>query len=404
MECSQQIYEDAKYLINYTCSFDYASSRLNDMERSFNDKNQSWALEQLKDGSWGPCYDFWFNKVGYMIIPLGQLLGEDKPPKYPLRFVYNITQSWSHMREYWDSILITDILNEENNPINNRQELGGQTGTWHQLIFKSYYRDYISKYANEIGFNITEAFATQYTEYFIGNHSVAQDHSTGMWGERFVNRTHTQVLAQTQSKPSGVASMRMSCALEYIVCGSDLSMTFHTVSYNKGHVPNLDLTLYTIRTMRENRYPYGWLTADGELNNHNSYDIAKILMYGYQQNALVLGDQESNLWQIQCEDLLNFAINNTISMDENHCFVMNSFYTSLYDAYYFGAQALNTFQYFAPTTTDLFWDVNQNISYPSNQTVCCDTTKCLESTGIPLAQSEAAFEALQVGCPQCSPL
>lgn len=154
MECSQQIYEDAKYLINYTCSFDYASSRLNDMERSFNDKNQSWALEQLKDGSWGPCYDFWFNKVGYMIIPLGQLLGEDKPPKYPLRFVYNITQSWSHMREYWDSILITDILNEENNPINNRQELGGQTGTWHQLIFKSYYRDYISKYANEIGFNI----------------------------------------------------------------------------------------------------------------------------------------------------------------------------------------------------------------------------------------------------------
>jgi len=396
MECSQQIYEDAKYLINYTCSFDYAYRRLADLESSLSDKNQSWARDQQTDGSWGPCYDFWFNKVGYMIGPLGQLMEADKPPKYPLRFVYNISQSWYRMRDYWNSILTTDILNEALPPVNNREELGGQTGTWHQLVFKSYYREYISKYSQEIGFNITDEFASYYSDYFIGEESVAQDTKTGMWGERFVNRTAI-VFESPSVQP-------LSCFTEEIVCGSDLSMTFHTVSYNRGHTPYLDRTLYTVRNMRDNRYPYGWLTAEGDLNNHNSYDVAKILMYGYEENAIELGDNESILWQYQCEDMLNFAVNNSISMDENHCFVMNSFYTSLSDAYYFGAQALSTLQYFASSPADLFWDVEKNVSYPANQTVCCDVTNCLENTGIPLTESMAAFEVLQGGCPQCSPL
>ena len=395
MECSQQIYEDAKYLINYTCSFDYASHRLDDLKISLHDKNQSWAGDQQMDGSWGPCYDFWFNKVGYMITPLGKLMEDDEPPKYPLRFVYNISQSWPRMRDYFNTILGTDILNEALPPVNNRQELGGQTGVWHQLVFKSYFRDYISKYSEQIGFNITDDFAAQYTEYFIGVGSVAQDRATGMWGERFVNRTEPTV---------DLRPVELDCTLEEIVCGPDLSMTFHTISYNKGHTPYLDRSLYTIRNMREQRYPYGWLTAEGDLNNHNSYDIAKILMYGYQEAAIELGDDESILWQFQCEDMLNFAINNTLSMDENHCFVMNPFYTSLSDAYYFGAQALTTFQYFAPSPADLFWDVQKNVSYPLNQTVCCDATKCLEDSGISLAESESAFQALQNGCPQCSPL
>ena len=412
MECSQQIYEDAKYLINYTCSFDYAARRLDDLQASMGDKDQAWALEQQSDGSWGPCYDFWFNKVGYMIVPLGDLLERDEPPDYPLHFVFNISRSWPRMKQYWNSILVTDILNEALPPVNNREELGGQTGTWHQLVFKSYYREYISKYAKELGFNITDDFAKQYTEYFIGDNSVAQDKSTGMWGERFINRAASAetpvpipvsgIEQETEGLELGFEYM--SCLSPGVVCGPDLSMTFHTVSYNKGHTPNLDRTLYTIRNMREKRYPYGWLTADGDLNNHNSYDIAKILMYGYQEGAIVLGDDESILWQYQCEDMLNFAVNSSISMDEDHCFVMNSFYTSLADAYYFGAQALVTFQYFGTSPDDLFWDMARNVSYPSNQTVCCDATRCLVESGIPLAQSEAAFESLQNGCSQCSPL
>ena len=147
--------------------------------------------------------------------------------------------------------------------------------------------------------------------------------------------------------------------------------------------------------MRENRYPYGWLTAEGDLNNHNSYDIAKILMYGYQEGALLLGDEESILWQYQCEDMLNFAINDTLSMDQDHCFVMNPFFTSLADAFYYGAQALSTFQYFGDSPSALFWDAAQNVSYPVNQTVCCDVTQCLVDTGIPLSDSSAAFEVLQ---------
>ena len=78
---------------------------------------------------------------------------------------------------------------------------------------------------------------------------------------------------------------------------------------------------------------------------------------------------------------------------------MNEFYTSLQDAYYFGAAALNMFDYWVSEPSTIYWldGTAPPDSWKANRTVCCDITKCLENTHLPPSVANPSFEVLQKG-------
>ena len=74
MACSQQIFEEALWGVNYTCNAGWTASRVADLAVSLLDDDQAWAAEQQQEGGfWGPCYKTWFNRVAMLIDSVGQL-------------------------------------------------------------------------------------------------------------------------------------------------------------------------------------------------------------------------------------------------------------------------------------------------------------------------------------------
>ena len=57
---------------------------------------------------------------------------------------------------------------------------------------------------------------------------------------------------------------------------SDLSITFHIVSYRNGKVDRKVAIDEHLLASKYEDYPYGWF-KDGRMSNHNNYDVVKIL-------------------------------------------------------------------------------------------------------------------------------
>lgn len=376
MACSQQIYSEAKWAVNYTADFGFARSRMDDLGASLANSSQGWAEEQQPEGGyWGPCYHKWFNRVGAMIDAVGALQAADRAPDYPITFVHNLTEpeGAAGIIAYYRSVLHTDLANASAPAVNHREELGAVTGTFHQLAWKSAYREWMARH--EVGFNFSDAWVAAYTAFVDSDEM--QDPATGMWGEVFANGSAPAVRAP------------------------DVSMTFHTVHYRDGKTPHLAQTMRTLRAIKTHRYAYGWLTAFGHLNSHNSYDIATCLKYAVEQGAVA--GAELDAWADECEEMVEFAVSSPVSVNRTTgCFQPNAFYTSLSGAYYFGASALVRLGYFGQAAP--FWAPpgRPAPSWPGNQTTCCTLTRCLERTGLQDNTAVAAFERLASGCPACA--
>jgi hypothetical protein len=372
--CSAQILSEALFLVNYTAKWDAAEARMVDLSKSIAEAragvDQSWAAEQQPDGGyWGPCLRYWFGRVDATISGINLLQASGAGPKFRITFLENVTAppDARGIIDYYESVLTTDIAGAVE-PINHREELGAVTGAFHQLAFKGYLRDWLK--THDAGFTLDDAWVAAYTAFV--DSPRFRDLGSGMWGERYVNGTS-------------------------LVLAPDLSLTYHAVTYRKGHVPLLTETLHTVRVMRPHRYPYGWLTAFGHLVNHNTMDIAKIVRDGYKLGAVPAAEQM--LWTGQFAEMLEFALSDPLSVAPGtHCFVFNPFYDSLGSAYYFGVAALAAIDYFSPAGS-VFW--NATASFPRNATVCCEITHCLEKSGAKDADSIAAAQVLQSVCPTC---
>ena len=245
MACSQQIFEEALWGVNYTCNAGWTASRVADLAVSLLDDDQAWAAEQQqKGGFWGPCYKTWFNRVAMLIDSVGQLQSKQAPPRFPITFMRNLTDA-EQLRSYYTDVGTTDVLYAWRNgakgdlcdvdltqstfatppPINRREELGAVTGTMHQLVWKSYLVDWVNSF--DVGFKITPDFVAAYTDFFLDD---MQNRASGMWGERFVNTT------RQEDAPARIGTLP-PCAPPALICPPDMSITYHTVSYRKGHVP-----------------------------------------------------------------------------------------------------------------------------------------------------------------------
>ena len=83
----------------------------------------------------------------------------------------------------------------------------------------------------------------------------------------------------------------------------DRSITFHTITYLKGKVSDLDKVLATTLAIKDLDFPMGWLYK-GQYWNHNNLDVVGILQYSWpyasaaQKKALAIELNKMVHWMV----------------------------------------------------------------------------------------------------------
>ena len=58
-----------------TADFSFVEERIQALEHSLLNTSQSWAALQVPEGGyWGPGFGTWYNRVSYMVGPIGDLM------------------------------------------------------------------------------------------------------------------------------------------------------------------------------------------------------------------------------------------------------------------------------------------------------------------------------------------
>ena len=360
LQCSKQIYLEAKWLHRYTAHWDDLVDKLDRLEVSFEDRDQSFATEQLPTtGFWGTCYEAHFMRVGATIDALSGLFSRGHEPRYRLRVDGPLSTGKKLLVRLQD-LLISDIANTG---VNNRAELSSLLTSISQGVFKHYIRQGM---VEQIDFRSDSTLETM-SEAFRFFLSGAQDRDTGYWGAWYLvdGKVHKTV---------------------------DLSMTYHIVSYTKGkgiaHWPQLIATTFAIEP---ETYPYGW-RHKGRYNNHHNYDVAKIYKYGWPY----MNREQLTKASSQVASMLEWSLSNTVQPDGS--FIHDpTFSDSLADEYYFGVSFFDVVGYWNPERQ--FW--TEDKTSDDTTALCCKIRDRIDELGLSGWAADGAKQKLERNCGEC---
>jgi hypothetical protein len=126
----------------------------------------------------------------------------------------------------------------------------------------------------------------------------------------------------------------------------DLSLTFHMARYLEGRIGHWPRLIDTLLSMRDGRYPHGWLDAGG-MTSHNNYDVAVLMHLGWPQ---MRADQRLRAGR-ELDRLLDWCLATAITDDGS--LVARAVAEALPESYYFTIAFLDTVGYFDPAKR--FW-------------------------------------------------
>ncbi|MBV8120416.1 MAG: hypothetical protein JO081_10845 [Alphaproteobacteria bacterium] len=126
----------------------------------------------------------------------------------------------------------------------------------------------------------------------------------------------------------------------------DLSMTFHMARYLDGRIGHWQRLIDTLLAIRDDRYPNGWLDAEG-MTSHNNYDVAVLFSLGWQQ---LRADQRRRAQQ-QLDHLLRWCLGTAVTPDG--AVAARAVGEALPESYYFTIAFLDTVGFFNPAKR--FW-------------------------------------------------
>lgn len=358
MAASDQKMIECKWLLQYTADWEKLDSKLDDFASSLKNPDQAWAEKQVAtDGSWGPCYDQWFLKVDAMIDAVNTLADAGQAPEYPFAFMAPIATP-DKMIAWLDGQKTTKIFDDG---LDRRDALGAVAAALSQMCFKSEIRDYFK--ANVKGFDLTDDYISAYKTWL----DDWQDDQSGYWGGWF------------DTKDQGVLK------------SSDLSLTFHNISYQYGKVDLWTQIFNTTLAIRDDAYPFGW-KHNGDFNNHNNYDVTKIFDLGWSK----VDGTTQNAASRDIALVLHWCL--TKSMTPDGGFIDDpTFYNSVGAAYYYGVSFLDQAGYFG--TTAPFWT---DKPFPDGPALCCKIQKKIKSEGLDDDEAKAALEKLVDACGNCT--
>src|SRR6516165_1237624 len=186
MECSNEIYLEAKWLHRYTAEWDRLEKRLDDLEKSLGQRDQEFATRQApQTGLWGACYEHAFFKLEATFLALIQLAAMDEAPALPIHLPPPFDKRATAL-VHFRSLLMSDIANTG---VDDRGELGN-LGT---VLSLAYFKDYIQDFLNNRVVGLprnqggpgakTEEYRRKFSKYVVH----WQDPISGYWGPWYLS-------------------------------------------------------------------------------------------------------------------------------------------------------------------------------------------------------------------------
>ncbi|MDX1434163.1 MAG: hypothetical protein R3286_17100 [Gammaproteobacteria bacterium] len=359
LHCSQQMFLEAKWLHRYTAHWGRLEDKLQRIEQSLDETDQSFAAEQRPvDGYWGPCYEELFMRLSATIDGIADLNAIGEQPRYRIRATGRLNTGKELLR-YLQDMLVSDIANTG---IDHRGELSSLITTYAQGAFKPGFKELLEGSVDLRSSSTLDALKEAFRFFLSG----AQDPETGYWGAWYL----------VQGK---------------VYKSADLSMTYHVVAYTRGRVERWPKIIETTMHIEAHPYPYGW-RHHGRYNNHNLYDVARIYRFGWPHMTEVQREAVSR----QLEAMLEWSLENTLGPDGT--FIVDpTFSDSLADEYYFGVSFLDAAGYWRPE--ERFWKGGRIDADAAAR--CCHLKRRLEALDLEGWAAEGAMRKLRRNCGSC---
>ena len=263
---------------------------------------------------------------------------------------------------YLEGLLISDIAETGRD---NRAELGGMTTLMSMVYFKDYLQEFLSEDVKGIprnqGIYPLISMQTAYEDFLLD----WQDKETGYWGAWY----------RSEGK---------------LFKSADLSMTYHTISYRRGDVDHWQNIIDTTLAIKGEPYPYGWMHG-GRLNNHNNYDVARILRYGW---PYMTGEQKARA-EDELHQMLAWSLNESLRRDGSFR-TDPTFFSSVAADYYFGVSFLDEIGFFDRSRR--YWTEKE---FPNAAHLCCLIKNKLQRSGFDEPHAQGAMEKLRKSCAAC---
>ena len=357
MFCSAHMLNETRWLLQSTAQWSRIDKQLWLLGVSLQDRDQDFAMNQEShDGSWGVCYDEWFKKLDPMIQAINGMAGKDIGPEHSeLEFLQPIDTP-PELIDYLDRVRLSDIAATG---LNRRDELGAVTSVVAEIVFKQHVQDYLARHVQglELGPDYAEAFRRYIDDW--------QDPATGYWGPWY--------LIDGEVRKS-----------------TDLSTTYHIVAYRKGEVARWDRIVATTLALENEEYPYGW-RYQGQMTDHNAYDVVRIFQLGWRH----MGEAERAQASAAIARLLDWSL--TESLQPDGAFAAPAgFSSSVSDAQYYGVSLLTKTGYCSDQPA--FWT---DRSWPEARSTCCRIAERLRGFSARIPAAEAARRRLAEAYPAC---
>jgi hypothetical protein len=360
MECSNQIYLEAKWFYHYTAYWDRLEKRLDDLTSSLEQPDQVFATRQSPEtGLWGLCFEQPFMKLEATLIALIELEMVGDAPKFAINLPPPFDTplvAFEHFRD----LLVSDIARTG---VDHRGELGNIT----TVASLTYFKDYLQTYLNEVdGLPRNEggdgAKTQEYTQEFSRLVQAWQDPASGYWGPSYWSDEH-------------------------LYKSADLSYTFHIISYRRGNVDHWPEIVETTMAIDDEPYPFGWKHDDGYVN-HNNYDVAKIFRYGWPH----MSPEQQRKAASKIRDMLHWTLNSSLQ-DDGSFKTVPAFFSSLGADFYFGVSFLQTIG---------FWDESKRFwtreNFPEADAICKRIKTRLVAMALKTHESNTALTHLENAC------
>lgn len=352
--CSQQLYNNAEWLVEYTAFWPRVTAALDDLEASLSHPDQEAAARQAADGSWGGCRDEFIFRVDSTVDALNGLPPDPVPRlAHPLSFMQALATPADVGR------LLLSRINSAvpATGVYGREEIASLTESLPQFLFKPA----IAAIARENGAGFIE-------ENFIRRHAslldAVQNPVTGFWG------------------PSLMVDGTMMAL-------PDLSMTFHIVSYRHGCVSRWPELIDTLLAMKSLSYPFGWM-HEGRITTHNGYDVVKLLSHGWEHASP--SQRQTASWEIS--EMLDWALREAIRPDGTVVFDPD-YYETEAAAYYFAIAFLDKAGFWRPERR--FWREDKSIA-PGAEQLCRDLKRNVATLLGQSSLAVGAYQRLQANC------
>lgn len=358
LPCSRRMLVEAEWLLNYTAEWAKLDRQLTAIEHSLGRGDQSFALRQAPDGSWGACYNAWFERIDATVDFLGDISmhGDGSPPK--LQYSLDILRGIHSPQVLIPRLYTLQLSQIAKTGVYQRKELNALEGALSQLLFKEKLRTLLQ--ANGASF-VDEAYVDAYRSFL----DDTQDPILGYWGPWLI---------------SG----------DEIIRTADLSQTYHIVAYRKGAVNHWPQIIETTLAIKDLPYPFGW-RRNGQYSNHNNYDVARILRLGWPHMTPVEIDQA----RTEIREMLKWAVSESMSSDGQFRDDLG-FSDSVGEAYYYGVSFLAEVGYW--NTERRFWD-DDPTRYAGAENLCRKVRSQLMKLQTAGITAQHALAKLNQSCP-----